>query len=376
MRSFTLCLSIFISLYSQASLAENCSAHKEYDGIVKVVSKNFVDKNFRGLNWPDRVSHYRKKIQCSMNEDRIAVVINQLLAELKTSHTNLYTKMDLDYWALNSIFSENLDDYSIPFSGIWARKIGAQWVSRDVLLGTPAQVAGVRAGDHLLSLDGNEFSPLGWKDGRSSQLRFTSDGKVIREVSIRAIRQSLQSAFIQATRLSEEIIETKGKKIGYFHLWCGTREDFLRPLNESLRRFAEAGVDGLVLDLRNGFGGASLDYLKELKENPALKNVQKVLLINDGVRSGKEWVSAVFKKDQMGTLVGTTTAGAFMGGAPFRLYNQKYFLFLAVAEFIPKDIGPIEGIGVSPDVMIQECHDFCQGRDPQLEKGIEILTAP
>lgn len=366
----------FLLLFSNASSAKDCQPIKEYDRITKIVSTKFVDKTFRGLNWPERVSYYRKMIKCSMNENLVADVVNLLLAELKASHTKLYTPVDLEYWALNSIFSEKLTDYSIPFSGIWARKIGDRWIARDVLLGTPAYTAGVRPGDLLLSIDGKEFSPLGWKKNQPSVLRFTSDGKKVVQASVLPEWQSIQAAFIKATKLSEQIVEIDGKKIGYFHLWCGTHNEFLNSLNRSLRYFAVSKVDGIVLDLRNGFGGASLDYLQELKNNPALKDVKKVLLINNGVRSGKEWITAVFKNELMGTVVGTTTAGAFLGGAPFRLFNKKYFLFLAVAEFVPDRIGPIEGIGVVPDIIVQECIEFCQGRDPQFERAIQILTSP
>jgi carboxyl-terminal processing protease len=78
--------------------------------------------------------------------------------------------------------------------------------------------------------------------------------------------------------------------------------------------FADEKADALLVDLRDGFGGANPYYLNILSENPRLRTVPKYFLINDGVRSGKEWLCAIIKKEKIGTLIGTRTAGTFVGG--------------------------------------------------------------
>lgn len=39
----------------------------------------------------------------------------------------------------------------------------------------------------------------------------------------------------------------------------------------------------------------------------------KAFVINGGVASGKEWISAIIKRDNIGLLIGAKTAGAFLG---------------------------------------------------------------
>src|SRR6185436_6791283 len=58
-------------------------------------------------------------------------------------------------------------------------------------------------------------------------------------------------------------------------------------------------VDAIVVDFRGGFGGAGPEYAERLRRITR----PKYLLIDDGVRSGKEWVTALVKRDQVATVV-------------------------------------------------------------------------
>jgi carboxyl-terminal processing protease len=129
----------------------------------------------------------------------------------------------------------------------------------------------------------------------------------------------------------------------------------------------------LIIDFRGGYGGTSLDYLAALKASAPLRQVPKVLLIDASVRSGKEWVAGVIKHDNIATLVGSRTAGAFLGGRANHLFDDKYFVYVASAAFVPPDIGPIEGIGIEPDVAVQPCLKYCHGVDPQLDAALGLL---
>ena len=143
-------------------------------------------------------------------------------------------------------------------------------------------------------------------------------------------------------------------------------------MNNALDRFKNQKISELILDLRDGFGGANPEYLKGLASDSFFQKIPKIFLINAGVRSGKEWLAAIIKRDHLGTLVGTTTAGAFIGGGPVDLGTDKYFLYLAMNEFNPPGLPPIEGIGVSPDAIAVGCAKFCSDGDLQLKAAIEL----
>lgn len=351
--------------------AEDCQNLKDYDQITKAVTEKFYDQTFGGLNWPERISHYRAQVNCSGDIRQLTRIGNLLLAELKTSHTALYTQKDIEYWGLKSVFSGDLEQFKIPFAGIWPTKINGNIHARFVLQGSPAEKANVWTGDKLLSLNGSAFEPLGFPVGRKSALLLDHDGKKNQTVFIRPHLLSIQRAFLLASKKTEKVLQPDpNQKIGYFHLWCGTHPAFLDALNQSLARFKTKGITKLILDLRDGFGGANPDYLKTLTTDSFYQKIPKVFLINDGVRSGKEWLAAIVKRDKLGRLIGTKTAGAFIGGGPVDLGTDKYLLYLAMKEINLPDIPKIEGVGVVPDVTVEDCHQFCNGRDPVLEWAI------
>ena len=99
----------------------------------------------------------------------------------------------------------------------------------------------------------------------------------------------------------------------------------------------------------------------------------KYLLIDDGVRSGKEWVTALVKRDQVATVVGSRTAGAVLAASVYPFADDRYLLYLAVEPFAPEGTGVLEGIGVEPDIAVAPCREHCAGRDPQLEKVFELI---
>jgi carboxyl-terminal processing protease len=299
--------------------------------------------------------------------------MNRLLAELHASHTGLYTKDDLEYWAFQSIFSRGTEKYPVDFSGIWPIWREGAWYAKYVIPGTPAAVAGVHAGDLLVALDGEPFRTFGFSAQRPATLTISGDGRARRAVQVQAARGSMQHFLLEASRTSTSITEVDGRSVAYFHLWAGTHALFLESLNGALASFERTRVDALIVDLRGGFGGSGLEYLAKLKASPRLKGVPKFFLIDDGSRSGKEWVAATIKAERIGTLVGSRTAGAFLGGSPFRFADERYLLLLAVSTFTPPGIGPIEGIGVEPDVLVPPCRAYCAGRDPQLEKVLDLI---
>ncbi len=355
------------------SVSQPCVALREYDAITSVVTDKFYDRTFRSLNWPSRVAAYRKRVACGADAKSVARVVNALLSELHASHTGVYTADQLDYWALESIFSGNLDAFKINVSGIWPGLEEGHWYARYVLPGSPAEAAGVRLGDALISLNGRAFDPIGFSAAPNT-LTVSSDGHARRTIRITPMTESIQQSFVDAIRHSTTAMKVGAARIGYFHLWAGTHPAFLQLLGSALQQFEAQRVDGLIIDLRGGYGGASLDYLQGLKSSAYLQGIPKIALIDDGVRSGKEWVAAVIKHDKIATLVGSRTAGAFLGGFANHLFDDKYFLYVAGAEFIPPDIGRIEGLGVEPDIAVPACRKLCNGNDPQLQRALALMA--
>lgn len=95
-----------------------------------------------------------------------------------------------------------------------------------------------------------------------------------------------------------------------------------------------------------------------------------VVLINEGVRSGKEALAYQFKKSNRATLIGTKTKGAFSAGRGiFNEEKQPYFLYLATAELL-LDGNKIERSGISPTIQIPYPLQKSTATDPQLEAAL------
>lgn len=365
-------LSLLLSAsITPAVAADGCRAQSEYDEITAAVTKQFYDKTFRGLDWPARVAEYRKLVRCSDDEAKVAVQVNRLLAELHASHTALYTKADMDYWALNSMFAAGNDSYPVEFAGVWPQQRNGRWYAKYVFEDSPAARAGLVQGDELLKLNGQAFAPLAFT-GQSDALTFSRGGKAARSVSVQAIHQSIIQGFITSSAASRQVLNAGGKRVGYFHLWTA-RDVILQSLKDSLGAFEQERVDAVIIDLRGGYGGTSPDYLEPVRTNAYLESIPKYFLIDDGVRSGKEMLAAMIKRDKIGTLVGSRTAGMYLGAAPIRLVNGRYFLLLAVQSGVLPNLPPIEGVGVEPDLAVAACRARCAAPDTELIKALALI---
>jgi len=339
-----------------------------------VVTEQFLDRTFNGLDWAQEVAASRGRLGCNDDAEGVGHIVNGLLGRLGASHTALYTQRDLHYWGLNSLFHfDDLVAYRVHFAGIWPEQRDDRWFARYVLEGSPAEEAGVRAGDELVAIDGARFEPLGFGDG-PGVLTVSPDGVNRRPVSIRARHQSVMAAFVDASAASARIQAIDGERVGVFHVWAA-RDRILESLNAALARFESQSVDALVIDLRGGYGGIGEDYLQALRASAYLMSVPRFFLIDDSVRSGKEAVAGIVKRDGVATLVGSRTAGAYLAGRMNRLFDGQYFLYIASGGTGSLEgVGRIEGVGIEPDVFVQPCVRYCGGEDPVARKIQDLLA--
>ncbi|MHC4648656.1 MAG: hypothetical protein ACYTBJ_24635 [Planctomycetota bacterium] len=77
-------------------------ATKCFDRIWNIVNDEFWDPNFNGVDWGDAQKRYRPKALATEDHESFAIIINQMLAELRTSHTRYYTKWEPEYYTLHS----------------------------------------------------------------------------------------------------------------------------------------------------------------------------------------------------------------------------------------------------------------------------------
>ena len=119
--------------------------------------------------------------------------------------------------------------------------------------GSPAEAAGLRRGDVILTIDGSKMTPDNYQQlvrngllGGGTVKLGLSDGKTVTLTAV-----DMYENPVQTVRILEN---GAGKKVGYLHYTSFTL-DSCEELSEVFRHFVSEGINDLVLDLRYNGGG-------------------------------------------------------------------------------------------------------------------------
>lgn len=373
-----------------------------YREICATIEAHFYSRAYNPAAWKRAKQKYAPMAERATNQHEFAAVVNRLLGALKTSHTAYYMSEEPEYYQLLDIYHASLQkeltrlfpDGQPVYTGIGISTviIGGKTFIKTVPEGSPAFKAGLRPGDRILSVDGKPFQPIHSFASRAGQpvtieIQPTPDLGSRKRVTV--VPEDIHPArfFLDAMKASARVLEQNGIKIGYIHVWSYAGEMYQQQLVEEITAGRLKDADGLILDLRDGWGGANPDYLNVFnKQVPVLTmrgrdGVRRqfsrqwrkpvALLVNSGTRSGKEVFAYAFKKHHLGKVIGTTTAGAVVGGQPF-LLSDGSLLLLSVLD-IAVDGERLEGRGVTPDISVKSRLEYSRGKDPQYERAITLV---
>lgn len=354
------------------------------------------------------------------NENQLAADFSlfwEVVGNVKNGFFNIeqVTDQQLLYGAIRGAIQSLDDPYSEFFEPSDAKKfeediqgsfggIGAEiGIKNDQLVivaplkGNPAEKVGLKAGDKIMQVDGKETAGLTVEE--AVKLIRGEEGTEVKLLIFRngweeAREFKIVRAVIVLPTLEYEI---KDGHILYIHLQ-NFNGNAPTKFYEALLDGVFDGADGLVLDLRNNPGGY-LDVsiriagwflergavvTKERFANGeekalysagsgALKDFPMVVLVNSGSASASEIVAGALHDHRGIKLIGEKTFGK---GTVQELENLKdgSVLKLSTAEWLTPNGNSIEKKGLTPDIEIKMSdEDVEAGRDPQLEKAIEIL---
>lgn len=391
---------VFIVLFALTPALAGTRAERErvFDQVWMTVKDNFFDPSLRDVDWNAARERYRKDAVAASSTDGFADIVNRMLSELETSHTHYYTPNDPEYYQLAAIFWPYLEKKLKPFLthgspeyvgiGVSTEKVDNKTFVRAVFDGLPAAAAGVKEGDQIIDVDGKLFQPIRsfvGKEGKQVRLNAQRgpDAGSRKEFVVTPKRLNPATMFLDAMKASVEVMQRDGKTVGYVHVWSYAGEVYQDQLVEELNgRLRDA--NGLVLDLRDGWGGANTNYLwsfvapplsftiiardKKRTEYQEAWTKPVALLINEGSRSGKELFAYYFQKAHRGPLIGSRTAGAVMAGKMF-VMDDGSLLYLAVDDILV-DNHRLEGHGVTPDIGVPYDREYSGGADPQKQRAV------
>ena len=382
--------------------APESARSKVFDEVWQTVRDRFYDKTLHGLDWEQVRARYRPLAQAARDEQELALLINRMLGELGASHTQYYTSEEQAYYELLGIFAGPLQsrlqqmfpDGQVSYVGVgaYAQQIRGKTFATGILAGLPADRAGLRVGDEIVDVDGKPYRSIGSFLGKAEKsvtfhIRRQADGPV---ESLTVVPQAIRpnEAFLESMRQSARVIERNGVRVGYIHIWSYAGDRYQNLLMQELHSGALKDAQALVLDLRDGWGGAQLEYLQPFTDRlptmsvigrhggEDLENVRwgkpVAMLVNGGTRSGKEILADAFRRYRLGPVVGSHTAKAVLGARAF-LMSDGSLLVLAVAD-VRIDGRRLEGVGVEPTVSVPRQIEYANGRDPQLDEAVSILA--
>ena len=246
----------------------------------------------------------------------------------------------------------------------------------EVFPGTPAERAGLRAGDAILAVDGQDVTGLG-----ADQLGPLVRGREGTRVTLTVQRPSepaprdvtMTRAQITVPVFNSRVVDgPNGQKVGYLRLYSFS-QGAEGEIDRALREFARQGVRGWVLDLRDNGGGyihtlaavagrftpgVTIGYrvYRGGQEDPQLteptagveQQLPLAVLVDAGSASASEWFAAAMQDLGRARVFGETTAGCLAGASTYPLADGS-----AMSITIEKVVSPqrreINRVGARPD---------------------------
>lgn len=378
-----------------------------FEQVWQTVNDNFYDPKLNGVNWTAIKNKYQPQVVQAKSGKEVAAVFNQMLSELKTSHTHYYTQDEPAYYQLLGIFYARSTElpkqlreffpkgkFEYTGIGLFTKDINGKTFVSAILDDSPAAKAGLKVGDEIVSVDGNEYQPIRsfvGKAGQNVKILIQRSPQLTSRQEIVVVPKiyNATTMFLEAQTASIRIIEQANRKVGYIHIWSNAADQYQQKLQEELIYGRLKNTDGLILDLRDGWGGGDISYLNifTAQKTPSLTSVQRngrrytynyqwkkpvVMLVNEGSRSSKEILAFNFQQNQIGSVIGTKTTGAVVAGRPYIMQDGS-LLYLAVADVFLDENQRLEGKGVTPDINVPFSLEYAQGADPQKQKAVETV---
>jgi carboxyl-terminal processing protease len=263
--------------------------------------------------------------------------------------------------------------------------------------GSPAEKAGLRAGDQIAAVDGKSTTPMTTIDA-VAVIRGPA-GTVVRLVIVRNGTPDPINVSITRAKIDLTTVRTKELPGGIAYVRISSfSEPTSQELNAALRKVMATKPKGLVLDLRNNPGGyltTSVEVASQfLKDGPVVyeenadgrrqtfnvrlsglaTDIPLVVLVNVGSASASEIVAGAIQDAGRGRLVGEKTFGKGSVQTTHTLTDGSSVHITIAHWFTPKG-RQIHEVGLLPDITVAITEDDIKNnKDPQLDRAVEYLT--
>jgi tricorn protease len=361
----------------------------------------FYDPGMHGVDWKAIKSKYEVFLPDLADRQDLNRVLQWMCSELVVGHSYLGGG---DFPNETDVIPGGLlgADYKVENNRYRFAKVfgGLNW-NPDLRSPLTEPGVDVKAGEYLLAVDGKDLKP---PENLYSRFERTA-GRIV-EITVGPNPDMKGSRTVKVVPVNDEsalrnrdwvegnikkVTEATDGKVAYVYV-----PNTAELGHEYFKRyfFPQADRQAIILDERHNAGGQIADYYLDILRRPLisywamrygsdlktpLASIQgpKVMLIDETAGSGGDLLPWMFRKFGIGTLVGRRTWGGLVGilGFPI-LMDGGSITAPDLAIWTPDGGWVVENQGVPPDVDVEQTPaDVIAGRDPQLEKAIEVVKA-
>lgn len=368
-----------------------------FDEAWRINRDYFYDPGMHGADWPAmkaKYSQFLPDLACRSDLNR---VIQWMCSELAVGHHRVGGGDRLNNPARvgGGLLGA---DFSIENNRYRLKKIygGLNW-NPDLRSPLTEPGLNVKEGEYILAVDGRDLTG----DRNIHSFLENTDGKIV-ELTVGPNPGYEGSRVIKVVPIGNEsglrnrdwvegnlkrVTEATNGRVAYVYVPNTSNQG-----HEYFKRyfFPQADRQAIIIDERFNGGGLIADYYIDLLQRPLqsywnmrygrdLKtpsaSIQgpKVMIIDETAGSGGDMLPWMFRKFGVGTLVGKRTWGGLVGTLGFPELMDGGGVTAPNLAIWTEDGFIVENVGVAPDIEVEQWPaDVIEGRDPQLEKAIEV----
>ena len=262
--------------------------------------------------------------------------------------------------------------------------------------GSPALAAGIKEGDLITKVDGEEVTPENVTN-MSNKIKGEEGTKVKLEIKRgdETFEVEVERKTIEVSHINSRMIEDNIAYIQVTDFDGGAAKEF----KENYEKLKSDGATSLIIDLRDNGGGVvdeAIDMLEMIcdkgstllietdkkgneiveksEENPII-DIPIVVLVNGNSASASEIFAGALKDYNKATIIGTKTYGKGVIQTLTKLSDGSG-LKMTTAEYCTPSRNKINKIGVEPNITVElpdDIEDLTDENDTQLQRAIEEL---
>ena len=355
-----------------APLSSFAAGEQEYNLISAI--KGYIDANYKYEMDDDKVIDLLMKKALETNPELYEDFARILLENLD-EHSKYYTKEEFD-----EFFAYVESEYS--GIGAYLHSEGEDCVITGFIDGSPAEKAGLAAGDVIYKVNGEIVTGLDsevvvnkvrGKEGTPVEITVLRSGK---EVTVTIIRATLNENTVKHALLEQNIAY-----ISISNFSSKTGQEF----TDVLTAYKTQGIKKYIVDLRNNAGGVTSESLTAVsnfieKDKPLLvisnkrtgdytyynprygERQELVVLVNENTASAAEIFAAAIQDNKAGIIMGVRSYGKGTMQNTLGL-GEKGGLKLTVSEFFTPSGKQINKVGIAPDEYVANIERLATSKD-------------